>query len=152
MRTGRSQPSLVIDVQLLVTHAASGTIMERDMGNLPRLTRAPDVCYLFQARDEERLPGMVDRWESYGIAAQVVLIPPTGGSRTATVIPHHNPAKGGQAVIPARLPLGWSARPVHAWCHQPEERYACARLQTTSTRDAIRPHHPRPMNGCQMTP
>ena len=53
--------------------------MERDRGNPPRLTRTPDVCYLFQARDEERLPGLVDRWESYSIAAQVVLIHPNGG-------------------------------------------------------------------------
>jgi hypothetical protein len=75
---GRSQPSLVIDVQALVTHADSVATMEREMGNPPRMIRAPDVCYLFQARDEERLPGLVDRWESYGIAAQVVLIPLTG--------------------------------------------------------------------------
>ena len=64
MHTGRSQPSIVIDVQVLVTHAASVAIMERERGNPPRLTRAPDVCYLFQARDEELLPGLVDRWES----------------------------------------------------------------------------------------
>jgi hypothetical protein len=38
------------------------------------------LCDLFQARDEEQLPGLVDRWESYGIAAQVVHIPPTGRS------------------------------------------------------------------------
>jgi hypothetical protein len=79
MATGRSQPSIVIDVQVLVTHAASVATMEREMGHPPRLIRAPDVCYLFQARDEARLPGLVDRWESYGIAAQVVHIPPTGG-------------------------------------------------------------------------
>ena len=76
---GRSQPSLVIDVQALVTHADSVATMEREMGNPPRMIRAPDVCYLFQARDEEWLPGLVDRWESYGIAAQVVQIPQTGG-------------------------------------------------------------------------
>jgi hypothetical protein len=75
---GRSQPSLVIDVQALVTHADSVATMEREMGNPPRMIRAPDVCYLFQARDEERLPGLVDRWESYGIAVQVVLIPRRG--------------------------------------------------------------------------
>ncbi len=79
MRMGRWQPSLVIDAQVLVTHAASVAIMEREMGHPPRIIRAPDACYLFQARDEERLPGLVDRWESYGIAAQVVLVPPTGG-------------------------------------------------------------------------
>jgi hypothetical protein len=77
---GRSQPSLVIDVQALVTHADSVATMEREMGNPPRMIRAPDVCYLLQAGDEERLPGLVDRWESYGIAAQVVQIPPTGGA------------------------------------------------------------------------
>ncbi len=101
MAAGRSQPSIVIDVQVLVTHAASVATMEREMGNPPRLIRAPDVCDLFHARDEARLLGLVDRWASYGIAAQVVQIPPRGGRRLATVIPHHNPAKHGQAVIPA---------------------------------------------------
>ena len=80
---GRSQPSIVIDVQLLVTHAASVATMEREMGHPPRHHPPPGrVCYLFQARDEERLPGLVDRWESYGIAAQVVQIPPMGGPST----------------------------------------------------------------------
>ena len=82
MSPGRAHPSLVMDVQVLGTHAASVAMMEREMGNPPRLIRAPDVCYLFQARDEARLPGLVDRWESSGIAAQVVLIPPTGGQST----------------------------------------------------------------------
>jgi hypothetical protein len=76
MATGRSQPSIVIDVQVLVTHTASVATMEQEMGHPPRIIRAPDVCYLFHARDQERLPGLVDRWASYGIAAQVVLIPP----------------------------------------------------------------------------
>jgi hypothetical protein len=80
MSSGRSQPSLVIDVQALVTHAASVATMEREMGHPPRLIRGPDLCYLFQARDEERLPGLVDRWASYGIAAQVILLPPTDRS------------------------------------------------------------------------
>jgi hypothetical protein len=75
---GQWQPSIVIDVAVLVTHAASVAIMEREMGHPPRIIRAPDVCYLFQARDQERLSGLVDRWESYGIAAQVVLVPPRG--------------------------------------------------------------------------
>jgi hypothetical protein len=48
------------------------------------MIRAPDVCYLFQARDEERLQALVDRWESYGIAAQVVLIPAMEGHHPAT--------------------------------------------------------------------
>jgi hypothetical protein len=74
----RSQPSIVIDVQVLVTHAASVVTMEREMRHPPRIIRAPDVCYLFQARDEERLPGLVDRWAAYGIAAQVILLPPNG--------------------------------------------------------------------------
>jgi hypothetical protein len=81
MATGRSQPGIAIDIQVLATHEASVATMEREMGNPPRLIRAPDVCYLYQARDEERLPGLVDRWESYGMAAQAVLILPTGGSR-----------------------------------------------------------------------
>jgi hypothetical protein len=78
MATGRSHPSLVLDVQVLVTHAASVATMAREMGHPPRIIRGPDVCDLFQARDEARLPGLVDRWEAYGIAAQVVHIPPTG--------------------------------------------------------------------------
>jgi hypothetical protein len=106
MATGRAQPSIVIDVQVLVTHAASVTTMEREMGHPPRLIRAPDVCYLFQTRDEERLPGLVDRWASYGIAAQVVLIPPTGGSRPASAIPPHHPATNRQAVTPAHRQPG----------------------------------------------
>jgi hypothetical protein len=106
MATGRSQPSIVIDVQVLVTHAASVATMEREMGTPPRLIRTPDVCYLFHARDEARLPGLVDRWASYGIAAQVVLIPPTGGRRLAPVLPHHHSAKGRQAVTPAYRPPG----------------------------------------------
>jgi hypothetical protein len=32
MATGRAHPSLVMDVQVLVTHAASIAIMEREMG------------------------------------------------------------------------------------------------------------------------
>ena len=78
MATGRAHPSIVMDVQVLVTHAASVATMAREMGHPPRIIRGPDVCYLFQARDEERLPGLVERWESYGIAAQVVQIPPNG--------------------------------------------------------------------------
>jgi hypothetical protein len=71
-----------MDVQVLVTHASRVTIMEREMGHPPRIIRGPDLCYLFQARDEERLSGLVDRWESYGIAAQVVQIPPQEGPST----------------------------------------------------------------------
>jgi len=82
MRMGRAHPSIVMDVQVLVTHAASVAAMEREMGHPPRIIRAPDVCYLFQARDAERLPALVERWESYGIAAQVVQIPPTDGPLT----------------------------------------------------------------------
>jgi hypothetical protein len=80
MATGRSHPSLVMDVQVLVTHAHSVIIMEREMGHPPQIIRGPDRGDLFQARDEEQLPGVVDRWESYGIAAQVVHIPPMGPS------------------------------------------------------------------------
>jgi len=82
MATGRPQPSVVIDVRTPSTHAASVATTEREMGHPPRIIRGPDLCYLFQARDAARLPGLVDRWESYGIAAQVVLIPPTGGQST----------------------------------------------------------------------
>jgi hypothetical protein len=71
-----------MDVQVLVTHASGVTIMERGMGHPPRIIRGPDLCDLVQARDEARLPGLVDRWESYGIAAQVVQIPPQGGPLT----------------------------------------------------------------------
>jgi hypothetical protein len=73
---------MVLDVQVLVTHAHSVPSMEREMGHPPRIIRGPDLCYLFQARDAARLPGLVDRWASYGIAAQVVQIPPMGGPST----------------------------------------------------------------------
>jgi hypothetical protein len=91
MAKGRSQPSIVMDVQVLVTHAASVATMEREMGHPPRIIRGPDVCSLFQTRDEERLPGLVDRWESYGIAAQVVQIPATGGPSTRSSHPTPSP-------------------------------------------------------------
>jgi hypothetical protein len=89
MATGRAHPSLVMDAQVLVTHADSVAAMEREMGHPPRLIRGPDVCDLFQARDEARLPGLVGRWEAYGIAAQVVQLAPTGGpsSRDRDPIP-----------------------------------------------------------------
>jgi hypothetical protein len=80
MSPGRWHPSIIMDGQVLVSHANRVTLMEREMGHPPRIVRGPDVCYLFQARDAERLPGLVERWESYDIAAQVVQIPPTGGS------------------------------------------------------------------------
>jgi hypothetical protein len=35
MATGRSHPSIVMDVQVLVTHAATMAVMEREMGDLP---------------------------------------------------------------------------------------------------------------------
>jgi hypothetical protein len=57
-------------------------MMEQEMGKPPRLIRTPDVCYLVHARDEAWLPGLVDRWESYGIAARVIHIPPAGGQST----------------------------------------------------------------------
>jgi hypothetical protein len=61
---------------MLVSHANRMTIMEREMGHPPRMIRGPVLCVLFQARNEERLPGLVDRWVSHGIAAQVVQIVP----------------------------------------------------------------------------
>jgi hypothetical protein len=79
---GRSQPNIVMGVQAPVTHTAIVATMEGEMGRPPRLIRTPDVCDRFHASDEERLPGLVDRWESYGIAAQVVQIPPQGGPLT----------------------------------------------------------------------
>lgn len=82
MNPGRSHPSLMMDGQVLVTHASRVIIMEREMGHSPRIIRGPDLCDLFQARGEARLPGLVDRWESYGIAAQVVQIPPQEGTST----------------------------------------------------------------------
>jgi hypothetical protein len=89
-------------VQVLVTHAARVALMEREMGHPPRLIRGPDVSSIFQARDEERLPGLMDRWESYGIMAQVVHIPPRGSRRPATVLPHADAATPRRAVTPAR--------------------------------------------------
>jgi hypothetical protein len=44
---GQWQPSMVIDVAVLVTHAASVAMMEREMGHPPRILRAPDAYYLF---------------------------------------------------------------------------------------------------------
>jgi hypothetical protein len=79
MGLGRWQPSIVIAEQVLVTHAARVAIMEREVGHPPRMIRVPDACHFFQTRDQERLSGLVDRWESYGIGAQVVLVPPTSG-------------------------------------------------------------------------
>jgi uncharacterized membrane protein len=106
MSPGRWPPSLVMDVQVLVMHADRVAPMEREMGHPPRIIRGPDVYDLFQARDEERRPGLVDRWESYGIAAQVVPIPPTGSHHPATVLPHHPPATNREAMTAARLPPG----------------------------------------------
>lgn len=114
MSPGRAHPSLVIDMQVLVTHAASVATMEREMGHPPRLMRAPDVCYLFRARDEERLAGLVDRWEAYGIAAQVVLILPDAAPSSYQ----------GEAVTPERRQVDCSARVVHAWRDTPQERHA----------------------------
>jgi hypothetical protein len=82
MATGRWRPGIVLDVQVLVTHTDRVATMAREMGHPPRITRGPDLCDLFQARDEARLPGLVDRWASYGIAAQVVMIPPPEGPST----------------------------------------------------------------------
>jgi len=95
-----------MDVQVLITHADRVTIMEREMGHPPRLIRGPDLCDLFQARDEERLPGLVDRWEAYAIAAQVVHIPPAGERSFRDNHPIPSPAKHRQAVAPAHRQPG----------------------------------------------
>jgi hypothetical protein len=87
MSTRTSQPAIVIDVQELVTHADSVATMERGMGNPPRVIRGSDVCYLFHARDQEVLPGFVDRWQALGIAAQVVVIQPTGAQESRGLMP-----------------------------------------------------------------
>jgi hypothetical protein len=79
MDLGRWQPSIVIAEQVLVTHAARVAVMEREVAHPPRMIRAPDACYLLQTRDPERLSALVDRWESYSIGAQAVLVPPTSG-------------------------------------------------------------------------
>jgi hypothetical protein len=39
MATGRWHPSLVMDAQVLVTHAVSVATMEREMGHPPRIIR-----------------------------------------------------------------------------------------------------------------
>jgi hypothetical protein len=114
MATGRPQPSVVIDVRTPSTHAASVATTEREMGYPPRLVRAPDACYRFQARNEERLPGLVDRWEASGIAARVVLMLPHVGP----------PSYQGEAVAPERRQPDCSARAVHAWPDYPQERHA----------------------------
>jgi hypothetical protein len=75
MAAGRSHPSIVIDVQVLVRHAASVATMEREMGNPPRLIRTPDVCDLFHARDEARLPGLVNHLRP---SSYPMILPRTG--------------------------------------------------------------------------
>jgi hypothetical protein len=82
-----------MDVQVLVSHADRVTIMEREMGHPPRIVRGPDVCYLFQVRDAERLPGLLERWESYGIAAQVIQIPPIESCDRP-----HTPSSSGETI------------------------------------------------------
>jgi hypothetical protein len=77
MSPGRAHPSLVMDGQVLGTHPDRITIMDREMGHPPRLIRGPDLCALVQTRAHERLPGLVDRWEVYGIVAQGVQSVPT---------------------------------------------------------------------------
>ena len=81
-----------MDVPVLVTQAHRVTVRAREMGHPPRIIRGPAVCSRLQAREAARLPGVVDRWASSGIASQVVHIPPTGGYDPAIVIPHHHPA------------------------------------------------------------
>jgi hypothetical protein len=78
----------VIDVQVLVTHAASVALMEREMGHPPRLIRAPDVCYLFHARDAERLPAWWTAGKRMASRRRWSTSPPRGGNRPATVSPH----------------------------------------------------------------
>jgi hypothetical protein len=90
MSPGSSHPSIVIDVQDLVTHADRVAARERHMGNPPRVIGGPDVCYLFHTRDHEVLPGFVDRWHALGIAAQVVVIPLTGGQESCAPSPCSN--------------------------------------------------------------
>jgi hypothetical protein len=96
MATGRSHPSIVMDVQVLVTPADGVATMAREVGH-PRVSAARRTGVI-SSRNEGRLPGLADRWASSGIAAQVVLIPPRGGRRLATVLPHRNPATHRQAV------------------------------------------------------
>jgi hypothetical protein len=54
MATSRAHSTLVMDVQVLVTHHDRVTSMAREKGHPPRLIRG---------------------WEAYGITAQVVQIP-----------------------------------------------------------------------------
>lgn len=54
MNPGQGYPSIVMAVQVLVTHADRVTIMAREMGHPPRIIRGPDVCDLVQARDAAR--------------------------------------------------------------------------------------------------
>ena len=53
MSIGRAQPSIVIDVQVLVTHAASVATMEREMGP-PRVSSAPRTSVIFSTRTIKR--------------------------------------------------------------------------------------------------
>jgi len=138
MSLGRSHPSLVIDVQMLVTHADSVATMAREMGHPPRMIRAPDMCDRFQARDEARLPGLVDRWESSGIAAQVVLIPPTGGqtSRDRHPTPSSCHARAGRDTS--------HRRDTHALDHRPRHRGTRPDRTTPDRCTGARGDHGRP--------
>jgi hypothetical protein len=109
LRMSPWHPSVVMDVQVLVTHAASVAPKERHLGNPPRLIRAPDVCSLFQARDREMQLGFVDRWQSNGIMTQVVLIPKPGG-RESRQWGHH----AAHVTEPSRTASRTS--PAMAWC------------------------------------
>jgi hypothetical protein len=100
MNPGRSQPSIVIDVRVLVTHADSVATMEREMGTPPRLIRAPDVCYLFHARSRAAVwlggalailwhrsadgPDPPNGWAVDPLQSSHTIIPPRAGRDTRT--------------------------------------------------------------------
>ena len=59
MNPGRSQLSIVIDVQVLITNADSVATMAREVGH-PRVSAARRTGVI-SSRNEGRLPGLVDR-------------------------------------------------------------------------------------------
>ena len=56
MRTGRSHPTLVMAVQMLVTHADRVALMTRDTGS-PHRSPARRTCVIDFTRDHKVLPG-----------------------------------------------------------------------------------------------
>jgi hypothetical protein len=130
------------DGQVLVTHANRMTIIEREMGHPTRIIRGPDLCDLVQGRDEERLPGPVERWESSGIGAQGVQIPPTGGPLTHDRHPTPSSCQAQAGRDPSTPTTGLIRQTGPRMAPPAIGETICVRPPTMSTRDTTRPHPP----------